>query len=305
MRWASVTEARSVRAPPWGTVFAVSRDVGSAPHRARRPQGGGVARRRPQAGRSSAARGGGRRHSDAMTRARIIGVAGGSGGVGATSLVAALAVRAARRGLAVACVDLRRFGGGLDVVFGIDHERAVRWPDLSRAHGELDVPELLARLPCAEGVYVVSCDRVGPTVLRPQACQAVVDGLAAHVDLVVVDLPAPGLPEHEPSLELLHEALLVCGSDPPALAAAGVYLRREVQRSLPWGLVQRVSRHEQERLPGVVASALRIPLVAVAPDDERVLQDLRRGRAPGVRGTLARTAEGVLDAVTEPMRRTA
>lgn len=240
-----------------------------------------------------------------MTRARIIGVAGGSGGVGASSLVAAVAVRAARRGLAVACVDLRRFGGGLDVVFGVDHEPAVRWPDLARAHGRLDVPELLARLPSAEGVHVVSCDRAAPTVLRPEACRAVVDGLAEHVDLVVVDLPGPDLPEHAPSLELLHEALLVCGSDPPALAAAGVYLRRDVEAALPWGLVQRVSRHEQGRLPRLVAAALRLPLVAIAPDDDRVLQDLRRGRVPGLRGTLATTADEVLDAVTEPMRRSA
>ncbi|MDO5712476.1 MAG: hypothetical protein Q4P32_12155, partial [Micrococcales bacterium] len=141
-----------------------------------------------------------------MTRARIIGVAGGSGGVGASSLVAALGVRAVRRGLDVVCVDLRRFGGGLDVVFGVDHESAVRWPDLARARGRLDVPELLARLPRAEGVPVVSCDRGAAASLRPEACQAIVDGLAEHADLVIIDLPAPDVPEHDPSLALLHQA---------------------------------------------------------------------------------------------------
>lgn len=152
---------------------------------------------------------------------------------------------------------------------------------------------------------MVSCDRGDVAELRPEACQSVVDGLAEHTDLVFLDLPAPGSPEHDPSLELVHEAVLVCGADPPALAAAGVYLRAGAERALRWGLVQRTVKREQDRLPYVVATALDLPLLAVAPDDERVTQDLRRGRVPGTRGALARTADVLLDVLTEPMRRTA
>src|SRR6185436_12518775 len=93
------------------------------------------------------------------TTAHIIGVVGGSGGVGASVLTAAIAVRAAQAGLRVACMDGDRLGGGLDVTLGIEQEHGVRWPDLAGARGRIDGPELLRRLPCVDGVHVLSFDR--------------------------------------------------------------------------------------------------------------------------------------------------
>ena len=52
-----------------------------------------------------------------MTTAYIIGVAGGSGGVGASVLTAAIAVRAAQAGLRPIALDGDRLGGGLDDFF--------------------------------------------------------------------------------------------------------------------------------------------------------------------------------------------
>jgi Mrp family chromosome partitioning ATPase len=62
--------------------------------------------------------------------ASIIEVVGGSGGVGASVLSAAIAVRAAQAGLRSVAVDGDRLGGGLDVTLGIERERGARWPDL-------------------------------------------------------------------------------------------------------------------------------------------------------------------------------
>ncbi|MGZ4743893.1 MAG: P-loop NTPase [Oryzihumus sp.] len=70
-----------------------------------------------------------------MTAAHVIGVVGGSGGVGATVLAAALATRAAATGRTVACVDGDVLGGGLDVTFGLEQEPGLRWPDLAAALG--------------------------------------------------------------------------------------------------------------------------------------------------------------------------
>lgn len=237
-----------------------------------------------------------------MTRARIIGISGASGGVGATCLVAAVGLRGQRRGLEVVCVDLRRYGGGLDVTFGIDHERGLRWPDLARARGRLDVPELLRHLPRANGLPVVSHDRDATVDLDPQAVAAVVDGLAAHSDLVVIDLPAPGDGEFASAVALLHQGIVVCGSGPAQLAAAGVHASACVDLGLSWEIVQRLDRRAPPGLAHIVGDALGLPVAALLPDDERVGADLRRGRIPGGRGHLAEAADAVLEAALEPMR---
>lgn len=240
-----------------------------------------------------------------MTRARIIGVSGASGGVGASCLVAALGLRGRRRGLSCVGIDLRRFGGGLDVVFGADHETAVRWGDLTRARGRLDIPELLRHLPRGDGLPLVSHDRDDAARPDPEAVAAVVEGLAGHVDLVLVDLPAPAETDFAAAVSLLHEGLIVCGSGPTQLAAAGVHARVLAEQAIPWSLVQRVDRHSSEQLPTLVCEALGLPVLALLRHDDRVDADLRRGRVPGGRGALAEAAELVLDATLEPLRRSA
>lgn len=240
-----------------------------------------------------------------MTRARIIGVSGASGGVGASCLVAALGVRGSRRGLACVCVDLRRYAGGLDVVFGADHERAVRWGQLTRARGHLDIPELLRHLPRGDGVPLVSHDRDDAAPPDPAAIAAVVEGLAAHVDLVIIDLPRPAEADFADAVALLHEGLIVCGSGPTQLAAAGAHARVLGEQAVSWSVVQRMDRHSAAHLPTLVCEALGLPVLALLPDDDRVTADLRRGRAPGSRGALAHTADLVLDATLQPLRRSA
>lgn len=237
-----------------------------------------------------------------MTRARIIGVSGASGGVGASCLVGAIGVRGLRRGLTCACVDLRRFGGGLDVVLGADHERALRWPDLTRARGRLDIAQLWQHLPRGDGLPVVSHDRDASLELDPEAVAAIVDGLASHCDLVVVDLPPSASSEFAAGVALLHEGLVVAGCGPSQLAAAGVHVRAVRDHELPWSLVQRVDRRAHASLPATVSEALGLPLAAVLPDDDRVVADLRRGRTPGARGPLAEAADAVLDSTLAPLR---
>ena len=82
----------------------------------------------------------------------VLVVVGASGGVGASSLATAVAVRAVRAGLDVVLVDGCPLGGGLDVVLGAEQAQGVRWSDLSRLEGSADGPALLVRLPLAEGV---------------------------------------------------------------------------------------------------------------------------------------------------------
>src|ERR1035437_8400119 len=129
-----------------------------------------------------------------MNTAHVIGVVGGSGGVGASVLTAAIAVRAAQAGLGAVCLDGDRLGGGLDVMFGLEQERGVRWPDLAGARGRIDGPELLRRLPSVDGVGVLSFDRAQNVPPAAEVLREVLLALSGAVDVVVVDLPRP---DHE------------------------------------------------------------------------------------------------------------
>jgi len=129
-----------------------------------------------------------------MKTARIIGVVGGSGGVGASVLTAAIAVRAAQACLRPVCLDGDRLGGGLDVTLGVEQERGVRWPDLAGARGRIDGSELLARLPSVDGVWVLSFDRARDVPLVAEIVREVLLALSAAADVIVVDLPRP---DHE------------------------------------------------------------------------------------------------------------
>ena len=123
-----------------------------------------------------------------MNSARIIGVAGGSGGVGASVLTAAIAAKA---GLCPVALDGDRLGGGLDVTLGLEQERGARWPDLQGTRGCVDGPALLRRLPSVDGVCVLSFDRARDVPLASEIVQEVLRGLSGAVDVVVVDLPRP------------------------------------------------------------------------------------------------------------------
>src|SRR5450631_1703863 len=113
-----------------------------------------------------------------MQTSHIIGVVGGSGGVGASVLSAAIAIRAAQAGLRTVCLDGDRLGGGLDVTLGIEQERGVRWPDLPGARGRIDGPELLRALPTVDGVAVLSFDRARDVRLAAEILHEVLAALS-------------------------------------------------------------------------------------------------------------------------------
>src|SRR2546421_294935 len=62
--------------------------------------------------------------------ALTIGVVGGRGGAGASTLACALAVTAARSGHRTMLIDGDPLGGGLDVLLGGERAGGLRWPDL-------------------------------------------------------------------------------------------------------------------------------------------------------------------------------
>lgn len=230
-----------------------------------------------------------------MKTAHIIGVVGGSGGVGASVLTAAIAVRAAQAGLSTACLDGDRLGGGLDVTLGIEQERGVRWPDLAGARGRIDGPELLTRLPTVDGVSVLSFDRARDVELGDQTVQEVLSALSVAVDLVVVDLPRPDHEVFGSFAPVVDATVLLAGSGISDLAGASA-IAEHLLRACPevW-LCLRTSGHGSH-FADTVAEALDLPILAVVREEPSLAADLLHGIPPGSssKGALAAAADNVL-----------
>jgi septum formation inhibitor-activating ATPase MinD len=86
----------------------------------------------------------------------VIAFVPASGGVGSSTLAAAVTVRAAAAGRSVVAVDLDRLAGRLDVVFGLEQEAGWRWAELADVAGVVDGRGLAGELPVACGVPLLS-----------------------------------------------------------------------------------------------------------------------------------------------------
>jgi hypothetical protein len=208
---------------------------------------------------------------------RVLGVVGGSGGVGASSFAAVLA--AMRRDAVL--IDLDVIGGGLDVTLGVESAPGARWSGLRVAGGRLDPGALVEGLPRWGPVPVLGAD---VAQLDPSAVMQVLDA-ASSVGLVVLDLPRASCAER--AAALLHcDLVVVLGrADVEGLVAA--HAQVAVLPELPIGLVVRrgeVSADDAATLVGC-------PLLGELPALGGSRLELRPDRLPRA---IARVAAGVL-----------
>ena len=150
----------------------------------------------------------------------VIAVVGASGGVGASTLAAALARRLAERGEAPVLVDADLTGGGLDVTVGAEHLAGLRWPDLTELRGGVDGPALLRALPLDRGVRLLSARRPRDPEGRPdEAARLAVHDALARLGPVVIDVPRAD-PSRDAILARCGHAVVVAGVHVRALADA-------------------------------------------------------------------------------------
>ncbi len=229
----------------------------------------------------------------------LLVVVGASGGVGASVLATAVAVRAARAGVDVVLVDGCPLGGGLDVVLGAEQESGLRWAHLSRLAGSADARALLARLPGADGVRVLSFGR-DATEPRAEVAAAVVSALAATCALVVVDASQAGGTVAAAALEAADRVLVVAGDGMSQLSALSVVSGLLGSGSGRVGVSMAVCLRGPSSTAGpvarVVESELRWPVLCALDDDRAMAADLVHGMAPGSRanGPVVRAADEVL-----------
>ncbi|MEU9761275.1 septum site-determining protein Ssd [Streptomyces sp. NPDC047985] len=152
--------------------------------------------------------------------ALTVGVIGGRGGSGASTLACALAVTAARAGRRSMLIDGDPLGGGIDVLLGGERAEGMRWPDFAQSKGRVGAGALEESLPTLHGLRVLSWGRDDCVVIPPQAMRAVLAAARRLGGVVVVDLPRRIDESVAEALAQLDLGLLVVPGELRAVAAA-------------------------------------------------------------------------------------
>jgi hypothetical protein len=215
--------------------------------------------------------------------APVIGVVGGSGGVGASTLAAGLA-RLAANGESAAravLVEVDPTSGGIDVLLGTEGVPGPRWSGLRLAGGRLEAAALAEGLPTWSSVAFVAAD------VTPSAdAVAQLLPVARRVGPVVVDLPRWPASARSAALTRCDLVVLITGSDVASIAGA-----RSVAAGLGTGM-RTALIVRGGAAPHAVAGLVGVPLIGRIPGDLRRLSpDPVTWPVP-----LRRVAVGVLDA---------
>lgn len=213
----------------------------------------------------------------------LVAVLGGRGGAGATTFACALAVTASRAGRPTLLVDGDPLGGGIDLVFGGEHDRGLRWPELVSTRGRVPAAALSGALPRMQGLSVLSWDRGQTRSIPLQALEAVLSAGRRSHELVVVDLPRCLDDSSRAVLVAATTTVLVVPTEVRAAAAASrvatavgglcADLRVVTRGPSPSGLDG-----------GQVAGALGLPLLAELRAEPGLDAALEHGQAPAQRG---------------------
>jgi secretion/DNA translocation related CpaE-like protein len=226
-------------------------------------------------------------------RARVIGVVGGRGGAGASTLAAGLALTAAGQGPSW-LVDLDPLGGGADTGLGAELAAGARWRDLGTLTGRLSPHALRSALPEIEGVAVVAADADTMSELTPDAVQAVVSAAGRGGGTTVLDLGRGPTAARDVAVAAVDDLLIVVPAELRAMIAA----RRVVESLGPTAPTPRVVvRAVPGALPSrEVARGLRLSLAGEIPDEVDVRVATQTGDpAALLRGTeLAALCEAIL-----------
>jgi secretion/DNA translocation related CpaE-like protein len=221
----------------------------------------------------------------------VVGVLGGSGGAGATTLACALGQVGAARGPTLV-VDLDPLGPGCDRVLALDEVPGVRWDSLATASGRLSGRSLREAVPRRGSLGVLGW---GPATSGPDV-GAVRESLSAarrgH-DTVVLDLPRSG----DLVAELVARCALVAVVVVPTVTGVAAAARRVGSLPDPGrvGLVVRGHGADPHRVAGLVGA----PVVATMGEQRGLAEaiDLGLGPVRSRRGPLAGACREVLGAL--------
>jgi len=224
----------------------------------------------------------------------VVGVGGGSGGAGATTLACALGQLAAVRG-ATLVVDLDPLGPGCDRVLALDDAPGVRWDSLATASGRLSGRSLREAVPRREGPGVLGWPAAPGRLDAGAVREALSAGRRGH-ETVVVDLPRSGALVAETVARCAVLAVVVRPTVTGVAAAARLTAGLpDTSRAV---LVVRGRGAE----PGRVSALVGVPVAATMSDQRGLAESLDLGLGPvrSRRGPLAAAARELLALATSP-----
>ncbi|MGW7449914.1 septum site-determining protein Ssd [Streptomyces sp. NPDC054787] len=235
--------------------------------------------------------------------ALAVGVIGGSGGAGASTLACALAVRAARAGERTILIDGDPLGGGMDVLLGGESAEGLRWPDFAGSRGRVGAGALEESLPEMHALRVLSWDRGDRVVVPPAAIRSVVAAARRRGGVVVVDLPRRVDEAVAEVLAQLDLVLMVVPGELRAVAAAGRVAARVRMVARDVRVVVR-GRCPAGLDPEAVARLLGAPLAGEVPVEVGLPGRVAEGEPPGAqgRGALARFCDGFWQRALGPVQ---
>ena len=221
-------------------------------------------------------------------RGRLVGVVGGAGGSGATTLACAMGQWHSARGPTL-LVDTDPLGPGLDRLFGLEEADGVRWESLEETAGRLGARALREGVPGRDGLGVVTWSGLRRRLDLPTARRVLLSARRGH-DLVVLDLARHAGEALVELADRCDQLLVVSRASVPGLAATA-RLVADLGRGGRAGLVLRpggVSDADAERATG-------LPVVAAVRDQRGLSEALDRGSGPlGSRGPLVRAVRELL-----------
>ncbi|TXS18986.1 septum site-determining protein Ssd [Streptomyces sp. wa22] len=235
--------------------------------------------------------------------ALTVGVIGGRGGSGASTLACALAVTAAGSGRRTMLIDGDPLGGGIDVLLGGETSEGLRWPDFARSKGRVGGGALEESLPALHGLRVLSWGRDDEVIVPPQAMRSVLAAARRLGGVVVVDLPRKVDESMVEALAQLDVGLLVVPGELRAVAAA-----QRVASSVRTVLEDLRVVARGPYTAGLdehwVAQALGLPLVGDLPPEAGLSSGQDSGAPPGAssRGVLARFCTAFWELADAPAR---
>ena len=148
---------------------------------------------------------------------RIVGVVGGAGGAGATTLACALAQWHAARGPTL-LVDADPLGPGVDRLLGMEDRAGVRWEGLVETSGRLGARALREGVPRAGGLGVLTWGGARRRLDVATARRILAAAVRGH-DLVVIDLARQGDAGLAELVDRCDDLLVVTPATVPGLAA--------------------------------------------------------------------------------------
>ena len=162
-------------------------------------------------------------------RARVIAVAGATGGAGASTLAASLARMLAARDGRSLLIDAVSESGGLDLLLGVEDEAGARWPDIAVDEGTLAPHDVVAALPSTpDGVAVLSAQRSNVaeyTQLDSRSVAGIINSMREWDASTVVDCHKDAIPD---GVDIC--VCVVTAQVRPVAAATGILARLYARR---------------------------------------------------------------------------